>query len=266
MPAVLWQRHAVIMKTRVAPPLPARFAVLADIHGNSSALRAVLDDIARYRVSSVLVLGDHFSGPLDPAGTAAHLLGLPAYCLRGNHDRYLLEQDRARMGPSDQVAFDALDAAALAWVAELPEVLDFGDVWACHATPLADDVYWTHRVDAAGNLLPRGIEEVAEWARGVTASLLLCAHTHLPTLWHLPGGQVLLNPGSVGCPAYDDTTPVPHKVETRTPAATWALVSRDGAGWHVAHHHVLYDTRDMVARARSNGREDWARAVAVGRL
>jgi hypothetical protein len=50
-----------------ATPLD-RFAVLSDIHGNLSALEAVLADIASRSVSQIVNLGDHLQGPLHPVG------------------------------------------------------------------------------------------------------------------------------------------------------------------------------------------------------
>ena len=250
------------------PALPDRFAVLADVHGNSDALRAVVADLRLVLPASaaLLVLGDHFSGPLDAAGTAELLLPLDCHALRGNHDRYLLEGPPAALGPSDRIAHAALDAAAFRWLAGLPEGLDFGDVQAWHATPRADDRYWTHVAGEDGQVQLRPPQEMAEEARGTTAPLLICAHTHLPGLWALPTGQLLLNPGSVGCPAYSDTAPVPHVVAAGHPLASYALVDRRAEGWQVCHRHVPYDSTAMAARARAAGREDWARAVTLGHL
>ena len=66
-------------------------AVLSDIHGNRWALAAVLDDIGRRGITRLLNLGDSLYGPLDPAGTAALLLGLDCLSIRGNEDRILLD-------------------------------------------------------------------------------------------------------------------------------------------------------------------------------
>ena len=44
-----------------------KFAAIADIHGNCSALEAVLADIGQHRISEVVNLGDHLSGPLGAA-------------------------------------------------------------------------------------------------------------------------------------------------------------------------------------------------------
>ena len=47
-----------------------RFAVIADIHSNSDALKAVLQDISDQGVKSVDNLGDHLSGPMAARATA----------------------------------------------------------------------------------------------------------------------------------------------------------------------------------------------------
>ena len=56
-----------------------RFAAIADIHGNASALEAVLADIAAQGIVDIVNLGDSLSGPLEAGRTADILspLGLP---------------------------------------------------------------------------------------------------------------------------------------------------------------------------------------------
>jgi predicted phosphodiesterase len=39
-------------------------AVIADVHGNALALRAVLEDVARRGIREIINLGDCVSGPL----------------------------------------------------------------------------------------------------------------------------------------------------------------------------------------------------------
>ncbi|NIZ10801.1 metallophosphoesterase [Pseudooceanicola sp. HF7] len=255
------------MITLDCPPLPARFAVLADVHGNADALAAVLADMRQFAPEAVLVLGDHVSGPLDPVGTADQLMALNAYFLRGNHDRYLLEKAPEDMWGSDRIAYDALSKAALDWLAEMPQILDFDDVWACHATPLQDGTYWSHKAGPGGIMHPRPMEEIAAWAEGITAPLLLCAHTHLPVLLRLPTGQMLFNPGSVGCPGYeDDREPFPHRMQMGTPAACYAIIDRHGADFRFTQRYVPYDARRMAEAARGYGAQDWANAVTTGYL
>lgn len=64
-----------------------RIAVLSDIHGNLSALQAVMRDISHRQVDVIVNLGDSLSGPLQPSETAAFLMAQPWVHLAGNHER-----------------------------------------------------------------------------------------------------------------------------------------------------------------------------------
>src|SRR5258706_11690882 len=64
-------------------------AVIADIHGNRWALEAVLQDIDRRGIQQTVNLGDHLTGPLDPAGTADLLIERGMLSICGNDDRVL---------------------------------------------------------------------------------------------------------------------------------------------------------------------------------
>lgn len=92
-----------------------RFAAIADIHGNSEALTAVLDDIDALGIETIVYLGDHFSGPLAAAESAEILLARDMLSIRGNHDRWILDVPRAEMGASDRLAAEQLTDEALEW-------------------------------------------------------------------------------------------------------------------------------------------------------
>ena len=68
-----------------------RVAVLADIHGNLTALDAVLDDIDAAGVDAIVLNGDIATGPM-PAETLDRLAELreQAIWVRGNADRELV--------------------------------------------------------------------------------------------------------------------------------------------------------------------------------
>ncbi|MCO6385059.1 metallophosphoesterase [Oceanicola sp. 502str15] len=246
------------------PDPPGRFAVIADIHGNADALAAVLAEIDREGLRFVVNLGDHLSGPLDPAGTAELLLARPEMvCIRGNHDRYLLENPLDQMSATDRVSREALDVAAMGWLRALPVTAWLGDyVYLCHARPAQDDAYLMEVIDGEG-VAERPAEAVSADLDGIDAGLVLCGHSHLQRAMEV-GGRLAVNPGSVGCPAYSDDTPTPHAVETGSPEAKWAVVARSREGWGVEFRSTRYDAARMVAMARAYGREDWARAVRTG--
>ncbi|WP_370206828.1 metallophosphoesterase family protein [Pararhodobacter marinus] len=241
-----------------------KLAALADIHGNADALAAVLADARARGAERLVILGDHFSGPLDAVGTWAQLEGLDALCLRGNHDRYLLDQPRAAMGPSDGAAHDALPGAALDWLATLPPVLRFDGVFCCHGTPASDETYLCERITGDGAVAQRDGGTIARLLSGIEAGLILCAHSHLPRALRLADGRQVVNPGSVGCPAYVDEDPVPHRVESGFPEASYALLEAGAGGWDVLFRRVRYDSAAMVARAGSAERGEWASALRTG--
>jgi len=241
-----------------------KLAALADIHGNADALAAVLADLAVQGADAVLVLGDHFSGPLAAGECWEQLRGLDAQCLRGNHDRYLLETPRADMGLSDAAAFDELPQAALDWLAALPPHLRLDGVFACHGTPASDETYLCERITPDGAVAQRDAGTIARLLAGIDASLILCAHSHLPRALRLPDGRQVVNPGSLGCPAYTDDAPVPHVVESGFPEASYALLDRSAQGWDVSFRRVAYDRRRMAGTAAARGRPEWASAIATG--
>ncbi|MEO9652053.1 MAG: metallophosphoesterase family protein [Roseobacter sp.] len=242
-----------------------KFAVLADIHGNSDALEAVLEDMAKLEIQTALNLGDCFSGPLNAAKTADILMERDFVSIRGNHDRYLIEQERSEMGPSDQVAFDQLSLKHMEWIASLqPTRTVFEDVFMCHGTPASDSTYWLERVQKGGTVRAATLHEVRAHAEGITESLILCAHTHIPRCVRLPDGRTILNPGSVGCPAYDDETPIYHYMQTGSPNASYAMVEKLHDEWTISFRSIPYATKDASACAMRHHREDWARALATG--
>jgi diadenosine tetraphosphatase ApaH/serine/threonine PP2A family protein phosphatase len=244
-----------------------RFAAIADIHGNCLALEAVLNDIAAQGIHDVVNLGDHLSGPLEAAKTADLLMRRECTTIRGNHDRYLIELERASMWPSDRLAHDQLEPHHIAWLKSLPATARFRDeVFLCHATPDDDNTYWLETVMADGRVCATPIEEIEARASGIEASLILCGHTHIPRTARLRDGRLIVNPGSVGCPGYTDVVPVPHRMEAATPDACYAILERTPRGWSTTFRLVPYDHMAMAELARRNGRHEWGSALASGWL
>jgi diadenosine tetraphosphatase ApaH/serine/threonine PP2A family protein phosphatase len=244
-----------------------RIAVLADIHGNVLALEAVLDDLGRHGGADVVVdLGDCVSGPLWPAETMARLKALEARTVRGNHDRIVGLDDAAAMGASDRVAYDALAPEDRARLAALPETLSIDDaVLAFHARLSNDSAYLLDRVHE-GRLVRAPIEDIRGRLGDVgPVRLCLCAHSHRPDLVAIPCGPLVLNPGSVGCPAYDDPAPPRHVSESGAPHARYAIVTvPPAAAIHVDMLAVPYDHEAAARRAEAFGRPEWAAALRFG--
>ncbi|MEP6875348.1 MAG: metallophosphoesterase family protein [Burkholderiales bacterium] len=255
----------------------ARFAAISDIHGNLPALDAVLADIAAQGVEAVVNLGDILSGPLWAAATANRLMALQLPTIAGNHERQLLTQDRARMSASDRHTADELRPHHREWLATLPATLPLGDeVFCCHGTPSSDLTYFLETPvpgfagvgSGANGVRPASLAEATARAgsamQGVEHALILCGHTHKPRTLRLADGRLIVNPGSVGLPGFDDAHGHPHVIENGAPHARYALLERVAAGWNVSLRAVAYDWEAAARRAESEGRADWAGPLRTG--
>ncbi|MCX7645042.1 MAG: metallophosphatase family protein [Rhodobacteraceae bacterium] len=250
-----------------APRAALRVAVLSDIHGNSAALDAVLADLAHAAPDLTVNLGDCLSGPLDAGGTAERLVAARLPTVAGNHDRWLLDRPAQAMGAWERAALPQLAPAHLDWLRALPSVLELEGLFLCHGTPASDTATW---LDAPGPdgvlaLAPPAAVEAA--AAGAPGEILLCGHTHVPRVVRLADGRLVVNPGSVGCPAWADRrTDPPARAETGAPDARYALLERRGGVWRAALCTVAYDARPMIALAEAAGEADWAAALRFGRV
>lgn len=241
-----------------------RFAAIADIHGNCLALDAVLADIAAHHIDTVVILGDHLSGPLEARRTAEVLMARDDVAIRGNHDRWLLEHVPEEMGISDFAAYRQLDESHRNWLAQLPATAIHGDIFLCHGTPASDTRYWLETIAGDGTVHMADRVAIEREAEGVEQSLILCAHTHLPRAVRLADARSIVNPGSVGCPGYTDDHPVPHKIEAGTPDAAYAILEQTDGRWQTTFRQVPYDNTAAARIAQDAGRADWASALATG--
>jgi len=247
-----------------------RFAAIADIHGNLLALEAVLADLARLDIKDVVNLGDHVSGPLAAARTADLLMQCGFATIRGDQDRRLLQAWDGGKGTSKRRDFQQLEPRHFDWLAAQPTTMVYRDeIFLCHGSPRDDACYWLDHVAPDGSIQARPIQQVETEAKGVDASLILCAHTHLPRAVRLSDGRMAVNPGSVGLPGYDGQKPVYHVVQTGTPDACYAILEKGGLekgghAWSVTFRHVPYDPQPMAALAARAGLPLWANAINTG--
>ena len=241
-----------------------RIAVIADIHGNMPALEAVLADIQQRDVDRTINLGDCVSGPLWPREVCDLLMASSSLVIRGNHDRWVSGPDPASMGPSDRYAHSNLGADHRHWLNALPTSADAGHgILACHGTPTNDNQYLVEEV-SEHRLVRAPLSVIQERLGDVHARVVLCGHSHQQHLIQLPNGPLVLNPGSVGCPAYDDPGADPHVSESGSPYARYAVLSIDEQNASADMIALTYDWKAASARAEKNGRPDWAYGLRTG--
>lgn len=251
-----------------------RIAVLADAHGNLLALEAVLADLRAQAAPDLVVnLGDLFTGPFDPTGSADAQIALGCPTLAGNHERNLLEGDDT----SSSVAFarSLLSAAHLDWIVGLPKTLRLldGEVFACHGSPAGGDLDYLLEDVESGRPVLASEDAIRPRLAGIgPARLVLCGHTHVSRVVQVgggggSGGVLVVNPGSIGMPAYIDDNPVPHAIETGAPHARYAVITRGPGGvWSAELHAVAYDWDRAAQQAQANGKPSVARWTATGRV
>jgi len=241
-----------------------KIAILSDIHGNIAALEKVMADMQRRGVDAVFNLGDHVSGPLWPKETIVTLMAQDWFQIRGNHDRELAMTAADRHGASDRYAYARLDEGEIRWLGALPATLMLDNEFLlCHGTPGSDVSTLLETIEHGRARISNPVEVQAR-LDGADFQVIVCGHTHFPRVVSLPGGQLIINPGSVGLPAYDYDVPSVHVIETGSPHARYAVMERKSEGWTIDLIAVPYDHQLAADRARKNGRPDWEEGLLTG--
>ena len=242
---------------------------MADVHGNALALEAVLRDAEHRGVERLVDLGDTLYGPLRPL-EAYHLFRRAPLVagVAGNQDRALHGASQADLAANRKLAFviEDLGPEPLAWLRSLPPTAVVDDeVFLCHGTPASDTTYLLEDV-SSGHPVVRAETEIMGLLGSVRQRVVLCGHSHIPRVVQLANGQLIVNPGSVGLPAYDDNAPVSHFMETYSPHASYAILEQNRAGWGVALHRVPYNWDEAAKQALGLNAKDWALGIATGRM
>jgi|SRR5579862_4703219 len=230
-----------------------KIALLSDIHGNSLALDAVLNDIEnRGGVSAYWCLGDFVALGPDPVGVLQRLERLRnASFIRGNTDRYVAFGDRPtptiEEAASDRSLLPALVEVAntfawtqgmvtaagwLDWLRSLP--LEFRDrvaehvpVLCVHAEPGRDD----------GPGLPPELSlgDLASRLKECGATVICVGHTH-HSIDRVVNRTRLINPGAVSLSSDSDG------------AAHYAILDTIGGRLQVSLRSVPYDRDSVIAQ------------------
>ena len=241
-----------------------RLAVISDVHGNLLALEAVIADIRARGVDATVNLGDSVAGPLWPSETAEWLVALALPTVRGNHDRWMLDGDTDSLPQADRFARAALSVEQRCALHSLPPTIDIGeDILAVHGTPTDDCAFLTEEM-YLDRMIPVAREVVRDrLGAAISRAVVLCGHSHRQSITQVPGGPLVVNPGSVGCPVFADVPGV-SSLELRSPHARYAILTRHGDRWAAEFYALDYDWDQAALRAQECGFLKWAEALATG--
>jgi len=248
-----------------------QLAVLSDIHGNRWALEAVLNDIKQREIKHIVNLGDCFYGPLDPGGTAQILVELDIPTVRGNEDRIILETPvEDKISPTLHYVRESLKPEHLLWLKKLKMTdVVYENFFMCHGSPQRDDEYLLVNVLETGVVRRKPGELTAALSLSSqyiqSPQIFLCGHDHIPCSVYLSEQRLIVNPGSVGLPAYTDDLPYFHAMAAGTPHARYSIISRMGDKWRVEDISILYQWESAAKMAMQNDRPDWAKWLKTGR-
>ncbi len=249
-----------------------KVALLADIHGNTWALDAVLADLDPHRPDLIVCLGDVTGHSPQPQTAVQRLRSLGCPGVVGNGDAELLDMLdpereaglfallRAHRYPEAQIerrkrrnrwVLDRLTPDDIGYLRSLQQTLEVplggGETLLCfHASP---------RSYLTGIRATLSEADLDAMLSGYEASVVACGHTHAPLLRpHSDKGvlagsgeQIIVNPGSVA----RFIEPGAHHSWTR-----YAQVERDDSGIAITFQRVSFDARPMVEAAYASGMPD----------
>ena len=219
-----------------------RLALFSDVHGNLTALRAVLGALDHHRpLSMIVAAGDHALAGPRPAQTWDALQEAGCLCVMGNEDARLWDDGLPDAVPDSPWAplvavlvpwtVTALGPTRLTALRALPRSLRIvpapgDDLLVVHAN-LHSLTGWAFNAETSE-------DDLARLYGGANARVVCCGHYHAACV-RVWDGMTLVNVASVSL-ATDGQ-----------PLAGYTILDWDGA-WHVAQYRVPYDA-DAEARA-----------------
>lgn len=249
-----------------------RIAIFSDVHGNLTALEAVLADIDDQSVDEIVFAGDLCllgPRPQDCVDLLRHRSEISA--IHGNTDKVIdgppllsddiEEEERERWQRVHDIATwtrETLSEMNRAWLRALPFHRRFSptvqpqdDLFIVHANPLdVNQIIFPplQRQKELYGEVRQEDEALTSLLSDLVTGILAFGHLHIPSVreWN---DITLVNVSSVSIPGDGDAR------------AKYAILEWDGSQWHVDHHHVEYDVQSEIEAYRQNQPPGWQEAV-----
>jgi len=220
-----------------------RIAIISDVHGNLTALDAVLADLRRQKTDVIFHGGDLPYGGCNPCEVIDCITQEGWQGVLGNTDEMLwntaarsaLETSAPKLKPLFKVLFDLCSPVTrrmigeqrMQWLQRLPTELRFEignhqELVLLHASP---GNLWRAPMDTADDA------ELESTYKSLNAAIVVYCHIHRPFIRKI-GNMTICNSGSVGSP-YDGD-----------PRSSYLLIENGVS----AIRHVEYDVEKEVSR------------------
>jgi putative phosphoesterase len=172
-------------------------ALLYDVHGNLTALDAVIDDAQAAGVEGFVLGGDYAMVGAQPVETVARLKELEAEWIRGNTERWVADRSERPDDPFIATVCDyalgELGEDEAARLNGLRDTIRHGRTLFCHASPRSD----------TETFAPEPVVGEEELLASTSEPVIVFGHSHLQ-FSREAAGRMLVNPGSVGLPLDGD--------------------------------------------------------------
>ena len=230
-----------------------RIAILSDIHGDTTALKAVLSDAKRQEATEYWLLGDIFLPGPGANDLVALLKDLPITAsVRGNWDDCVLEALDGQYDLEDpqevqllrmtQYLMERMDPDPIAWLRNLPMVakkeIDGLRFSLSHNLP---------NTNYGADLLVDNDTEKFDRLLDEETDVAVYGHVHKQLLRYGSQGQQIINPGTIGMPYFNWEKLKNHR-------AQYAVIEvEDGELVNILFRKVAYDYEAELELAKSKG-------------
>ncbi|MEE4194341.1 MAG: metallophosphoesterase family protein [Anaerolineae bacterium] len=248
----------------------SKVAFLSDVHGNSPALEAVLQDIDSYDVNELVMLGDLIPG-VDPAGCVALVRNWAEKtdgkltCIQGNSEAWVLTPDRNTLWEYgieflipplvDIVDWweDRLSQEEIDWLRSFPATLRWRNSLLVHDSPLdrmsvktesnpiikpEHREWFFHGRGINDDFSDGEFAQQFEWMRQNDYERIFCGHTHNAFIRER-NGKIICNAGSAGAPVDGDWRPSWVLLEEGNPGEKQLTIHR--VGYELSRIFHLFD-------------------------
>ncbi|RKJ41694.1 hypothetical protein D7X94_02450 [Acutalibacter sp. 1XD8-33] len=241
---------------------PPVVAVLADVHGNSQALKACLDYAGRRRATHYLFLGDYITDHAYPQRVMEQLYKMERRCncrfVRGNREDYMVNYQRnGGRQPDGSVwkegscqgallyCYENLTPEDIRWFKSLPvyalwQIGGAPPLACCHGSPES----------TKGPM--RGQPGTWESLEKVEADLLVKGHNHKHFCLGYRGKRIVCA-GSVGNPCCRRARPGLSQPSEYAKMAQMVFLHLEGERWKPEYALVPYDWQETVQNLRTSG-------------
>lgn len=233
-------------------------AFISDIHSNTEALGACLDEIERLGVDRILCLGDVIGYGPEPRETLLRVMDVSEFSLLGNHEH------GAMFYASD---FNPRARAAIEWTRDQLNRRDCSReenmrMWnylgEMRETHTEDDMLLVHgspRDPVRDYMVPKDADDPAKmgevFAKMDGAQLCFVGHSHVPGVY--PASEGYIHPDDVGGVYEVGDTPALVNIgsvgQPRDGDVRASFVTYDGK--QVSFHRVAYDFESTMAKIRA---------------